>query len=124
MTRRTHVIVNAVALAAMVLCAITLDRLWVPAVGVVCLTGLSTILRSFRKDESPDLLLERAAGAVLRLALPLAAIGPLVLLSLKDRLSGDASQVAYVAAYVVCMLLLIHQAFHPCNGRKHWEGSR
>lgn len=123
MTRRTYVIVNAVVLAITVLCAITLDRLWVLVVGVVCVTGLSIILRRTRrevaKDERTTFLYEKAAGATLRLTLPLAAIGSLVLLLLKDRLSDDATQLAYVLSYAVSILLLVHLAFYSYYSRKH-----
>lgn len=124
MTRRPYVIVNAVVLAITMLCAITLDRLWVLVVGVVCVTGLSIILRRARKkevakDERTTFLYEKAAGATLRLTLPLAAIGSLVLLLLKDRLSDDATQLAYVLSYAVCILLLVHLAFYFYYSRKH-----
>jgi uncharacterized membrane protein len=123
MTRITYVIVNAVVLAIAVLCAITLDRLWVLVVGVVCATGLSIILRRARKevakDERATFLYEKAAGATLRLTLPLAAIGSLVLLLVKDRLSDDATQLAYVLSYAVCILLLVHLAFYFYYSRKH-----
>jgi uncharacterized membrane protein len=124
MTRRTYVIVNAVVLAITGLCAITLDRLWVLVVGVVCVTGLSIILRRARKkevakDERTTFLYEKAAGATLRLTLPLAAIGSLVLLLVKDRLSNDATQLAYVLSYAVSILLLVHLAFYSYYSRKH-----
>lgn len=124
MTRRTYVIVNAVVLATTMLCAITLDRLWVLVVGVVCVTGLSIILRRGRKkevakDERTTFLYEKAAGATLRLTLPLAAIGSLVLLLVKDRLSNDATQLAYVLSYAVSILLLVHLAFYWYYSRKH-----
>ncbi len=114
MTRRTYVIVSAVILAIVGICAITLDSGWVLAVAVVCATGLSIILRRARKevakDERTTFLYEKAAGATLRLTLPLAAIGSLVLLLVKDRLSDDATQLAYVLSYAVSILLLVHLA--------------
>jgi uncharacterized membrane protein len=124
MTRRTYVIVSAVILAIVGICAITLDRLWILVVGVVCATGLSIILRRARKkevakDERTTYLYEKAAGATLRLTLPLAAIGSLVLLLVKDRLSNDATQLAYVLSYAVSILLLVHLAFYWYYSRKH-----
>jgi uncharacterized membrane protein len=123
MTRRTYVIVNAVVLAITMLCAISLDRLWVLVVGVVCVTGLSIILRRARKevakDERTTFLYEKAAGTTLRLTLPLAAIGSLVLLVLKDRLSDDATQLAYLLSYAISILLLVHLAFYSYYSGKH-----
>lgn len=123
MTRRTYVAVSAVVLAIAAICAITLDSGWVLAVAVVCATGLSILFRRPRKeiakDERTTFLYEKAAGATLRLTLPLAAIGSLVLLLLKDRLSDDATQLAYVLSYAVSILLLVHLAFYWYYSRKH-----
>jgi uncharacterized membrane protein len=123
MTRRTYMVLNAVLLAAVMLCAVTLDSLWVLGVAVVCATGLKMLLRratkEVMKDERTTLLSEKAAGATLRLTLPLAAIGSLVLLVLKERLSDDAAQLAYVLSYAVCILLLVHLAFYFYYSRKH-----
>ena len=123
MTRRTYMVLNAVLLAAVMLCAVTLDSLWVLGVAVVCAIGLKMLLRratkEVMKDERTTLLSEKAAGATLRLTLPLAAIGSLVLLLLKDRLSDDATQLAYVLSYAVSILLLVHLAFYSYYSRKH-----
>ncbi len=85
MTRRTYMILNAVLLATVDALCCHPGQLWVLVVAVVCATGLSISSGEPRrkksaKDERTTLLYEKAAGATLRLTLPLAAIGSLVLL--------------------------------------------
>lgn len=123
MSRRTYVIVSLVVYSIAVICAAILNNLWVVAVLAVCLTGLNLLLsratKEVMKDERTAFLFEKAAGATLRVTLPLAAAGSLVLLLLKDRISDDAAQLAYTLSYAVCILLLVHLAFYLYYGSKH-----
>ena len=104
-------------------CAITLDSLWILVVAVICATVLSYVFRRATKevmhDERTGLLYEKAAGATLRLTLPVAAIASAVLLVVKDRLSDDATLVAQVLSYAVCTVLLVHLGFYSYLNRKH-----
>ncbi|MBN2099674.1 MAG: DUF2178 domain-containing protein [Dehalococcoidia bacterium] len=126
MTRKTFRVLHAVlgaGLAIAAVCAVTLHILWILVVAVVCATGLNYLLRKATKevmnDERTSLLYEKAAGATLRLTMPIAAIASVVLLVLNDRISDDATLIAYVLSYAVCILLLVHLAFYSYYSRKH-----
>ena len=92
-------------------------------VAVILALGASYVLRratrEVRQDERTTLLYEKAAGATLGLALPITAVASLILLALQDRVSDDVTLVAYVLAYAICILLLIHLGFYSYYNRKH-----
>ncbi|MDM8000885.1 MAG: DUF2178 domain-containing protein [Dehalococcoidia bacterium] len=126
MTRRTFRILNAIlgaGLAVAALFAVTLDKLWILVVAVLCAAVLSYLLRMATKevmhDERTTLLYQKAAASTIRLVLPLAAAASVILLLLRERFSDDVTLVAYVLSFSVCTILLVHLAFYSYYNRKH-----
>jgi uncharacterized membrane protein len=126
MTKKTFRILNVLlraGLAIAVVCSITLGSLWILVAAVVCATGLSYLLRratkEVMKDERTSLLYEKAAGATLRLTLPVAAVVSAILLALQGRVSRDAILVAYVLSFTLCILVLVHLVLYSYYNRKH-----
>lgn len=126
MTGKTLRILTAVlsmVLALVVGWSITANNLIVPVVAVVLAMGLSYLLRRGTKevtrDERTTLLYEKAAGATIRLCVPLAAFVGIILFALRERLSAEMVATGNVLAYVACILLLVHLAFYSYYVRKH-----
>jgi len=126
MTRKTLRILTAVisvVLALVVGWSITAGNFVVPIVAVVLAIGLSYLLRRATKDVTRDerttLLYEKAAGATIRVCVPLAAFIGIILFTLRERLSAELVSAGYVLAYVACVLLLVHLAFYSYYSRKH-----
>jgi len=113
----------AAALAVAIGWSIIERNFTVAIVAMILALGASYVLRratrEVRQDERTTLLYEKAAGATLRLALPITAVASLILLALQDRVSDDVTLVAYVLAYAICILLLIHLGFYSYFNRKH-----
>jgi uncharacterized membrane protein len=111
------------ALAAAIGWSIVAGNFIVAIVAVVLALGANFLLRrankEVRQDERTTLLYEKAAGATIRLALPITAVASLILLALQDRVSDDVTLVAYVLAYATCILLLLHLGFYSYYSRKH-----
>ena len=126
MTRKTLRILTAVisvGLALVVGWSITAGNFVVPIAAVALAIGLSYFLRRAARDVTRDertvLLYEKAAGATVRLCIPLAAFVGIVLFALRERLSAELVSAGYVLAYVACVLLLVHLAFYSYYSRKH-----
>ena len=113
----------AVALVVAVGSSIVAGNFIVAIVAVVLALGANYVLRRANRevtqDERTTLLYEKAAGATIRLALPITAVASLILLALQDRVSDDVTLVAYVLAYATCILLLLHLGFYSYYSRKH-----
>ena len=126
MTRKTLRILTAVisvVLALVVGWSITAGNFVVPIVAVVLAIGLSYLLRRATKDVTRDerttLLYEKAAGATIRVCVPLAAFIGIILFTLRERLSAELVSAGYVLAYVACVLFLVHLAFYSYYSQKH-----
>jgi uncharacterized membrane protein len=125
MTSRTLRILTAVislALALAVGWSVTAGNFFVPIIAIVLAIGLSYWLRKrtqeVTKDERTVLLYERAAGATMKICVPLAAVAGIVLFALRESLSPGLATAGYVLAYVACGLLLVHSAFYTYYNRK------
>lgn len=122
-TFRISNVLIAVALATAIGWSIIERNFVVAIVAVILAIGASYFLRrrirEVRLDERTTLLYEKAAGATIRFALPIAAVVSLILLALQDRVSDDVTLVAYVLAYTICILLLLHLVFYSYYSRKH-----
>lgn len=120
---RISTAIISVALALVVGWSITTGNFVVPIVAIVLAIGLSYLLRRATRDVTRDertaLLYEKAAGATIRLCVPLAALGGLIIFVLRERLSAEMVAAGYVLAYVACVLLLVHSAFYSYLSRKH-----
>lgn len=126
MTRKTLRISTAVisvVLALVVGWSITTSNFIVPIVAIVLAIGLSYLLRRGTKevtrDERTTLLYEKAAGATIRLCVPLVAFVGIILFTLREHLSAEVVSAGYVLANVACVLLLVHLAFYSYYARKH-----
>ena len=95
----------------------------VAILAVILAIGASYLLRratrEVTQDERTTLLYEKAAGSTMRLILPIIAVASLILLALQDRVSDDVTLVAYVLAYITCVMLLLHLGFYSYYNRKH-----
>ena len=113
----------AAALAIAIGWSIVAGNFIVAIIAVIIALGASYLLRratrETTKDERTTLLYEKAAGATIRLILPITAVASLILLALQDRVSDDVTLVAYVLAYTICILLLVHLGFYSYYNRKH-----
>ena len=113
----------AAALAIAIGWSIIAHNFIVAIIAVILAIGASYLLRrasrEVTKDERTKLLYEKAAGATIRLILPLTAVASLILLALQDRVSDDVTLVAYVLAYTTCAMLLLHLGFYSYYNRKH-----
>jgi uncharacterized membrane protein len=113
----------AAALAVAIGWSIIERNFVVAIVAVILALGASYLLRrtsrAVTQDERTTLLYEKAAGATIRLTLPITAVASLILLALQDRVSDDVTLVAYVLAYTTCILLLIHLGFYSYYNRRH-----
>ena len=122
-TLRILTAVIAVVLALIVGWSITADNFFVPIIAVLLAIGLSYLLRrrtkEVTKDERTVLLYEKAAGATIRVCVPLAALVGIILFALRARIPADMVAAGYVLAYVACALLLVHLAFYSYYARKH-----
>ena len=110
-------------LALIVGWSVTAGNFIVPIAAVAVAMGLSYFLRRSTKevtrDERTILLYEKAAGATIKVCVPLMAVVGIVLFALHERLSADMVGAGYVLAYVACVLLLVHSAFYSYLARKH-----
>ena len=122
-TLRTLTAIIAVVLALVVGWSIIAGNFFVPIIAVVLAIGLSYLLRrrtkEVTKDERTALLYEKAAGATIRVCVPLAAFLGIILFALRERLSAEMVAAGYVLAYVACVLLLVHLGFYSYYARKH-----
>ena len=113
----------AAALAIAIGWSIVAGNFIVAIIAVILALGASYLLRratrAVTQDERTTLLYEKAAGATIRLILPITAVASLILLALQDRVSDDVTLVAYVLAYTICILLLVHLGFYSYYNRKH-----
>jgi len=113
----------AAALAIAIGWSIVAGNFIVAIIAVILALGASYLLRRVSRevtqDERTTLLYEKAAGATMRLILPIIAVASLILLALQDRVSDDVTLVAYVLAYTTCVLLLLHLGFYSYYNRKH-----
>ena len=113
----------AAALAIAIGWSIVAGNFIVAIIAVILALGASYLLRratgAVTQDERTKLLYEKAAGATIRLILPITAVASLILLALQDRVSDDVTLVAYVLAYTICILLLVHLGFYSYYNRKH-----
>ena len=122
-TFKISTLLIAAALAVAIGWSIVARNFIVAIMAVVLALGASYLLRratrEVTQDERTTLLYEKAAGATIRLTLPIAAVASLILLALQDHVSDDVTLVAYVLAYTICALLLIHLGFYSYFNRKH-----
>ncbi len=122
-TLRITTAVIAVALAIVVGWSIVTRNFIVPIVAIVLAIGLNYWLRRRTKevtrDERTSLLYERAAGATIRVCVPVAGVGAVIIIALQDDVTADTVSVAYTLAYTACVLLLVHSAFYSFYSRKH-----
>ncbi len=122
-TLRTLTAVIAVVLALVVGWSIIAGNFFVPIIAVVLAIGLSYLLRRRTKevtrDERTILLYEKAAGATIRICVPIAGVGAVIIIALQNHLPADMVSVAYTLAYTACVLLLVHSGFHSYYSRKH-----
>ena len=113
----------AAALAIAIGWSIVAGNFIVAIIAVILALGASYLLRRVSRevtqDERTTLLYEKAAGATMRLILPIIAVASLILLALQDRVSDDVTLVAYVLAYTTCVMLLLHLGFYSYYNRKH-----
>ncbi len=113
----------ALVLALVVGWSITANNFIVPIIAIVLAVTLSYFLRRATKevtqDERTSLLYEKAAGATIRVCIPLVAFAGIILFALRDRLSSEMVASGYVLAYVACVLMLVHLAFYSYYSRKH-----
>ena len=122
-TLRISTAVLWMALAVAVGWSITTGNFVVPVVAVSLAIGLSYFLRRANKDVTRDerttLLYEKAAGATIRVCVPLAAFAGIILFALRERLSAELVSAGYTLAYVACVVLLVHLAFYSYYNRSH-----
>ncbi len=126
MTNKTLRLLNAalaLALAIIVGWSIIAGNLFVPIAAIVIAIGISYVLRRLAKevtkDERTALLYEKAAGATIRVCVPIAAFVALVLFGLRERISPEMVTSAYVLAYVSCGMLIAHSLFYSYYNSKH-----
>jgi uncharacterized membrane protein len=126
-TLRTLTAAIAVVLALVIGWSITAGNffvhLFVPIIAITLAIGLSYLLRrrtkEVTKDERTTLLYEKAAGATIRVCVPLVAFIGIILFALRERLSDEMVNAGYVLSYVACIMLLVHLAFYSYYARKH-----
>jgi uncharacterized membrane protein len=126
MTIKTLRIVTAaiaVVLAIVVAWSIITQNFVIPIIAIVLAIGLNYLLRRSTKevtqDERISLLYEKAAGATIRICVPVAGIGAVIIIVLQHHLPDDMVSVAYTLAYTACVILLVHSGFYSFYSRKH-----
>lgn len=126
MTIKTLRIVTAaiaVVLAIVVAWSIITQNFVIPIIAIVLAIGLNYLLRRSTKevtqDERTSLLYEKAAGATIRICVPVAGIGAVIIIVLQHHLPDDMVSVAYTLAYTACVILLVHSGFYSFYSRKH-----
>jgi uncharacterized membrane protein len=126
MTIKTLRIVTAaiaVVLAIVVAWSIITQNFIIPIIAIVLAIGLNYLLRRSTKevtqDERTSLLYEKAAGATIRICVPVAGIGAVIIIVLQHHLPDDMVSVAYTLAYTACVILLVHSGFYSFYSRKH-----
>jgi uncharacterized membrane protein len=126
MTIKTLRIVTAaiaVVLAIVVAWSIITQNFVIPIIAIVLAIGLNYLLRRSTKevtqDERTSLLYEKAAGATIRICVPVAGIGAVIIIVLQHHLPDDMVSVAYTLAYTACVILLMHSGFYSFYSRKH-----
>jgi uncharacterized membrane protein len=126
MTIKTLRIVTAaiaVVLAIVVAWSIITQNFIIPIIAIVLAIGLNYLLKMSTKevtqDERTSLLYEKAAGATIRICVPVAGIGAVIIIVLQHHLPDDMVSVAYTLAYTACVILLVHSGFYSFYSRKH-----
>jgi uncharacterized membrane protein len=71
------------------------------------------------RDERSTLLFEKAAGATIRLCVPLAAFAGIVLIVFEDRLAFGLANPGRMLAYAACVMMLVPLAFHTYYSHKY-----
>ena len=115
--------VIAVILAIVVGWSIVAHNFIVPIIVIVLAVGLSYLLRrgtrEVTQDERTSLVYEKAAGSTIRICVPIAGLGAVIILALQDHLSADMISAANTLAYAACVILLVHLGFYSYYSRKH-----
>ncbi|MBN1190313.1 MAG: DUF2178 domain-containing protein [Dehalococcoidales bacterium] len=126
MTRKTSRILTAVISAALAITvgwSITTGNVVAPITAVAAAVGLSYILRRNTRevthDERTILLNEKAAGATIKVCVPVAAFAGIILFVLRESLSSEITTTAYFLTYGACILMIVQMAFYSYYSRKH-----
>jgi uncharacterized membrane protein len=112
----------SMVLAMIVSWSIISGNVIVPLIAVVLAIGLTYFLRrtsrDVTKDERTILLYEKAAGATIRVCVPLAALIAFIFFIFRESFSLELVSAGYALAYTACFLLIVHSAFYSYFSRK------
>ena len=116
-------ITTAIALAGIILWAMFADSFIILTVAAVLSVGASVLLRRkvkvVTRDERSTVLFEKAAGATIRLCVPLTALAGIALITFKERLAYELTNPGQMLAYAACVLMLVHLVFYAYYSRKY-----
>jgi len=122
-TYRISIITTAIVLAGIMFWAMLVDNFIIGIVAALLAVTASFLLRRkikvVTRDERSTLLFEKAAGATLRLCVPLAAFAGIVLIIFKDHVAYELTNPGQMLAYAACVLMLVHLAFYAYYSRKY-----
>jgi uncharacterized membrane protein len=122
-TYRTLTALLSGALAMIAGWSITTGNIYIPLIAVAISLGLSYLLKrnvkDITRDERTVLLNQKAAGATIKIFVPLAALCGLILFGSRQRLSAELVSAGYVLSYVACFVMVIHLAFYSYYSRKY-----
>jgi uncharacterized membrane protein len=95
----------------------------VPLITVVLAFILSYFLKrankSVTQDERTLHLSGKAAETTIKICVPLAAVGGIILFASREHLSPEMVSAGYVLAYTACVLMLVNLAFYSFYSRKY-----
>jgi uncharacterized membrane protein len=123
--RSNRVITAALSgvLAIVVSSSIIVGNVYIPLIAVALAYIASYFLRKSNKsvtqDERTTLLSAKAAGATIKVCVPLAALAGIVLFASREHLSAEMVSAGYVLAYTACVLMLVNLAFYSFYSRKY-----
>lgn len=87
-------------------------------VAMVLIYFFSRATKEVTQDERTYMLNSKASRAAVSVIVPLAAIGSVILIALKEQLPHDLVVVAYTLSYFSCVILLVHRVFYSYYDRK------
>ena len=103
--------------------AILAENYVVPVVAVLAAIAISSLLRrrvkDVTRDERSTLLYEKAAGAAIRVCVPVVALVGIIFFAFRDSLPSELASAGYVLGYVACFFLLVHLAFYSYYSRRY-----
>jgi uncharacterized membrane protein len=110
-------------LAGIMLWAMLIDNYVIGIGAAILAVTVSFILRRKTKvvtrDERSTLLFEKAAGATIRLCIPLAALAGIILIIFDERLAYELTNPGQMLAYSACVLMLMQLGFYIYYSRKY-----